>query len=64
MASVHILNPMIYGKISLNQDIIHPDTQDVLHKAGDVLSWDDFVYMLSLGIEKIDIEVAEEGVTV
>ena len=49
---------------NLNQDIIHPDTQDVLHKAGDVLSWDDFVRMLSLGIEKIDIEVAEEGVTV
>jgi hypothetical protein len=55
---------MVYGKINLNQDVIHPDTQDVLHKAGDVLSWDDFVHMLSLGIEKIDIEVAEEGVTV
>ena len=64
MAKVHILNPRIYGKISLNQAVIHPDTQDVLHKAGDVLSWDDFVYMLSLGIEKVDIEVAEEGVTV
>jgi hypothetical protein len=64
MAKVHILNPMVYGKIKLLAPIINPDTQDVLHKAGDVLSWDDFVHMLSLGIEKIDIEVAEEGVTV
>lgn len=63
MAKVHILNPMVYGNINLKQDIIHPDTQDVLHKAGDILGWDDFVRMLSLGIEKIDIDVAEEGVT-
>jgi hypothetical protein len=59
MATVNILNPMVYGKIHLNADIINPDTQDVLHKAGDILSWDDFVQMLALGIEKIDIEVAQ-----
>jgi hypothetical protein len=50
---------MVYGKIHLNADIINPDTQDVLHKAGDILGWDDFVQMLALGIEKIDIEVAQ-----
>jgi hypothetical protein len=59
MATVNILNPMVYGKIHLNADIINPNTGDALHKAGDILSWDDFVQMLALGIEKIDIEVAQ-----
>jgi hypothetical protein len=59
MATVNILNPMVYGKIHLNADIINPNTGDALHKAGDILTWDDFVQMLALGIEKIDIEVAQ-----
>jgi hypothetical protein len=59
MATVNILNPMVYGKIHLNADIINPNTGDALHKAGDILGWDDFVQMLALGIEKIDIEVAQ-----
>jgi len=35
-----------------------------MHDVGDILGWDDFVNILSLGIEKIDIEPAQEGVTV
>ncbi len=64
MASVRILNPMVYGKIKLLAPIINPDTQSVMHDVGDILGWDDFVNILSLGIEKIDIEPTQEGVTV
>lgn len=59
MAQVNILNPLVYGKIKLLKPIIHPDTQAVMHDADSELSWDDFVQMLALGIEKIDIQVVQ-----
>ena len=59
MAQVNILNPLVYGKIKLLKPIIHPDTQAVMHDADSQLSWDDFVGLLALGIEKIDIEPAQ-----
>jgi|688.fasta_scaffold96460_7 hypothetical protein len=64
MASVRILNPMVYGKIKLLAPIINPDTHRVMYDTNAILSWNDFVKLLSLGIEKIDIEPAQEGVTV
>ena len=59
MAKVNILNPMVYGKIKLLAPIIHPDTHVVMHDTNAILSWNDFVKLLSLGIEKIDIEPAQ-----
>jgi hypothetical protein len=55
---------MIYGKIKLLAPIINPDTHRVMYDTNAILSWNDFVKLLSLGIEKIDIEPAQEGVTV
>jgi len=62
MARVNILNPLVYGKIKLLQPIINPDTHTVMYDTNAILSWNDFVKLLALGIEKIDIEPAPQSI--
>ena len=50
---LQIFNPLLNEGLYLAQDLVHPDTQEVLHKRGELLTVHVLLSLLTVGYEFI-----------
>jgi hypothetical protein len=59
--SVLIFNPELEDFGTLAKDILHPETHEVWFEAGRVLTWENLVSLVSMGVDMVQVEEDKHG---
>jgi len=52
---VNIINPVLHNHYVLSADIYHPETQDIMFRAGQEITWEVIGRMFAIGLEKVQV---------